>query len=274
MAEHTELGGADGVESPAVETGSVLGVVSLGMAVVSVGACLVASALALGGRAGAVVVVFGLPVLGLGAALVGGLALMKRRSAGVPLVRGPAAFGILIGIASAVLQGSVAVGALMAYVPVKKMVVPVVTGMVTEVEAGRPERALDAVLESSRSVIGAARVEALVLAATDVVGEPMRASVGMDIIVRSRRVFAEAAGRGGGQGAVPDLGLQVKAVELVGPRGRLVMYLVLDEASLTKDKVRIADAMVVLGDGRCAVLLPDGRMRELARYLGLAVVGE
>ena len=268
------MGGVDGVDAPVVETGSVLGVVSLGMAVVSVGACLIASALALGGRAGAVVVVFGLPALGLGAAIVGAMALMKRRSAGVPLVRGPAAFGILIGIASAVLQGSVAVGALMAYVPVKKVVVPVVTGMAAEVEAGRPERALDAVVESSRSVIGAARVEGFVRAASDVVGEPMRASVGMDIIVRSRRVFAEAASRGSGQGPVPDLGLQVKAVELVGPRGRLMMYLVLDEGSLSKDKVRIADAMVVLGDDRCAVLLPDGRMRELARYLGLEIVGE
>jgi hypothetical protein len=254
------------------ESASVLGVVSLGLALLSVAACLIASVAAATGRPGAMVVVLVLPILGFAAMIAGALALMKRRSAGVPLVRGPAAFGIIIGLASVVLQGSVAVGALIAYVPVKRIVVPVVSSMFAEAEAGHPDRALAAIVESSRTTIDAPRLGAFIRSATDALGTPTRARVGLDIFFRSREALAEAMARGQSRGPAPDLGLQVKALELEGPSGRTVMYLVLDDAALKQDQVRIADAMVILPGGRCVVLLPQGRMMQLAAYLGLTVV--
>ena len=256
-----------------VQQGTLLGVISLGCALLSVAACVVVSAVVLvGGRTGAAVVIFGLPVLGVMAMVTGGMALVQRRARGVPLVRGPAAMGVIIGLASAVLQGSVAVGALMAYVPVKKMVTPVVTAVFEQVEAGRADVAVEAIPESSRTVIDAARVERFVGAVTDVVGTPARAVVGLDMFVRTRRVFADAAARGAATGPVPDLGLQVKTVEVEGPRGRVMVFLVLDDAALQRDDVRIADAMAVLPGERCVVLLPEGRMKQLAGFLGLEEV--
>ncbi len=262
----------------AAQRGSVLGVAALGTALASVGVCVVASLVASFGHPGAAVVLFVLPTLGFAAVIMGALALAQERarrrrgeSGNVPLQRGPAAFGVIIGLASAVLQGSVAVGALMSYMPVKTNLVPVVQGMFDERAAGDMDRALIAVLETSRSVVDAARLGGFLGAAVEAVGEPVRADVGLDIFLKSRAVFAEASQRGGAQGAAPDLLLQVKALELVGPRWRTVMYVVLDEDSLGKQRVRIADAMVVLPGGRCVVLLPNGRMKELAGYLGLGM---
>jgi len=262
--------------------GSFLGVASLGLALVSVSVCVVASVVALTGTPGAMFVVFAMPVVGFAAVVVGGAALLKRKALimrdggarggakDVPLQRGPASFGIIIGLASMVLQGSVVAGAVMSYMPVKKMLAPVVSAMMLEVENGTPDRALTAISDVSKSVVDAARIDGFFRAAMDAVGEPARVHVGLDIFLRSREVFS-SAGNGGVRGPMPDLALQVKALELVGPKGRVMMYAVLDEDALKLDRVRISDAMVVLGDGTCVVLLPQGRMSQLAAWLGLEV---
>lgn len=267
----------------AVPQGSFLGVVSLALALLSVGVCGVAAIIALTGTPSAMFVVFAMPVLGFGAVVVGGAALLRRRALmrtdggarggarDVSLQRGPATFGIIIGLAAAVLQCSVLAGAVMSYVPVKRMLVPVVDAVVREVSSGHPDGALLGVADASRSVVDAARVDWFFRAAIDVVGEPAHARVGMDIFLRSREVFADAVRAGGGQGVAPDLLMQVKALELTGPKGRVVMYVLLDEDALTQDRVRIADAMIALGGGTCVVLLPEGRMSQLAGYLGFSV---
>jgi len=262
--------------------GSFLGVASLGLALVSVSVCVVASVVALTGTPGAMFVVFAMPVVGFAAVVVGGAALLKRKALimrdggarggakDVPLQRGPASFGIIIGLASMVLQGSVLAGAVMSYMPVKKMLAPVVSAMMLEVENGTPDRALTAISDVSKSVVDGGRIDGFFRAAMDAAGEPARVHVGLDIFLRSREVFS-SAGNSGARGPMPDLALQVKALELVGPKGRVMMYAVLDEDALKLDRVRLSDAMAVLGDGTSVVLLPQGRMSQLAAWLGLDV---
>ncbi len=267
-----------------VPQGSFLGVASLGLAVLSVSVCAVAAAFALTGTPSAMFVVFAMPLVGFAAVIVGGAALVKRRALmrrdggvvggakDVPLQRGPAMFGIIIGLASAVLQGSVLAGAVMSYVPVKRALVPVVEAMLTEVGAGHPDRAMVAIADASKSVVDAPRLDGFFRAAVGVVGEPARAHVGIDIFLKSRTVLSDAVRTGGGQGPAPDLLMQVKALEIVGPKNRVVMYVLLDEDALKLDRVRIADAMIALEDGECVVLLPQGRMSQLAGYLGFEIV--
>lgn len=249
---------------------SGLGIIALACALLSVAACVVVAVLSVVGVPAAMVGVLVLPLLGLVGVVFGGVSLARKRAPdGAVYTRGPAVAGVIIGLASAVLQGSVLVGAMRTFAPIKQQVVPVVNAMVREARAGHVDRASEAVGEGARGVVGP-RLEGFAKEIVGVCGDDVRATFSIGALVRATVKLRETMAKA--NPAAFQSGSPPKPVEFQGSRGRLSAWVLLDEAALDKGQVKITDMMAILPDGRALVLLPDGRFAQLARGVGMESV--
>ncbi len=271
------------MESPPIEPGTVgagpelrpsgLGMLSLACSLLSVLACVVITLLSTVGLSSVLLGLFALPVIGLAGVALGAVSLLRRRAPdGAVYTRGPAVAGVIIGLASAVLQGSFLIGAVRSFTPIRAQVVPVVASMAREVEAGRPARARDALGQGVRGAVSDRRIADLFGEIKAETGDPV--DVGFDLtgFFRARTALMAAVSAGGGQVSMDDF--NPKPVEFRGPSGAVPVWVLLDEQALSNDKVRVIDMMALLpGEPpRVAVLMPDGRFRQFADQAGLEAV--
>ncbi|MEO1128277.1 MAG: DUF4190 domain-containing protein [Planctomycetota bacterium] len=247
---------------------SGLGLLSLLCALISIGACAVAALLAMvldPLAAGAIAV---LPLFGIAAIILGGIALAKTPGDGIRRTRGPAGAGLILGIIATVLQGSAVAGALLRFFPVKNLIAPIVQEMAFDVEAGRTEEARDQLAEYVRSNVPPERIEAFFDVAAQAVGTFDRTEVTLfGTFVRSSRAFRDAPG-----GTAPPPHITPFPVELVGDSGRTLLWIMLDDAALEKEQVLVTDMILLLPNDRCAVLLPEAQLAQLAAAVGWQIV--
>ena len=250
---------------------SGVGLLALGCSMLSLGSCIVLAAISVFFAPSAGVVVVGLPLLGLAGIVLGALSLVRKRAPnGREYERGPAVGAIIVGLATAVLQGAFGVGILRVYLAMPEQVVPVVGSMMEEIGEGNLSGARRALADPVQPNVPEARLGAFAGEVRAVCGPEIEASFSVGTIGRARAALTRALSNTQGLAAPPDL--FPKPVELVGSEGRLVVWLLLDDASLERDRVRIVDMMAMLPDGRCLVLLPAGRFAQFARQAGLGIV--
>lgn len=256
-----------GTEAPG-SSFSGLGALAILLALVSAVASVLCGLVAMFGYPPAMLGLGVLPLFSMLAIALGGASLMRRVAPdGSAYSRGPAAGGVIVGLATLVLQGAVIVGVLRTYVPMKRVVVPVVASMLEESERGNTELARRALAETVRGVVTEARFEAFLDASAAETGRPMTAAFGLATIARTRAALVSAMAQGGG--TVTVTGMYPKPVEFEGPSGRVSVWVLLDEAELERERVKIVDMMAILPGGRGVVLLPEGRFAQLVEQAGI-----
>ena len=248
---------------------SGLGLLSIACALLSVAACVVITLLSAIGFSSILVGLFALPALGLAAVVLGGLSLRRRAAPdGAIYTRGPAAGGVIVGLASVVLQGSFLVGAVRSFTPIRTQVVPVVASMAQEIEKGRPARARDALGDGVKGAVADQRIEGFFQRIETHCGSPMEVRFDLGALVRTRAALASAASPGADV-SMDDF--NPKPVEFHGPKGSVPVWVLLDERALSNDEVRIIDMMAIFGR-EADVLMPDGRFAQFARKAGVEVI--
>jgi hypothetical protein len=236
----------------------------------SVAACVVITGLSAIGFSSILVGLFALPALGLGAVVFGWLSLRRRAAPdGAVYTRGPAAGGVIVGLASAVLQGSFLIGAVRSFTPIRTQVVPIVAAMVEEVEKGRPARARDALGEGVRGAVSDRRVTGFMTQIESYTGSPMGVRFDLGAFVRARSALVGAT-RAGANVSMDDF--NPKPVEFHGPRGSMTVWVLLDERALSQASVRIIDMMALFPTPKADVLMPDGRFAQFAGQAGIEVI--
>ncbi len=100
-------------------------------------------------------------------------------------------------------------------------------------------------------------------------GRVTGSGAGFGLILDARRVFAEA---GAMDGYDPDAANMPRPIYLRFGDERLLAYVYTDPDALREKKIRIRDMVVLFGNGKVAVLAPDGPGSELAAAAGWRIV--
>ena len=235
-------------------------------ALVGLGACVVVSIVTIWSPR-ALVLIFALPAFGVLAVALAATSLSRKTAPdGSRYSRGPAVFGLIVGIACVVLQGAVVIGAMMTYWPIRQNLVPVADTLLPGGAAPAPPGAPIAPLAPE---VPPGALEAFLSRCEAAAGPLDRFEVGVDVFFVVRDVTKEAQERGGATGTLPA-GLGPKPMFLVGSEGRLLVWVVLDQEALAREEVVIADMLAVLPDGRAATLRgDDGPLEPMRDFLAL-----
>lgn len=245
------------------------GLLALACALLSVMACVVITGLSAIGFSSILVGLFALPVLGLAGVIFGALSLRRRDAPdGAVYTRGPAAAGVIIGLASAVLQGSFLIGAIRSFTPIRTQVVPVVAAMAEEVEKGRPARARDALGEGVKGAVSDERMRGFMVRIETHTGSPMGVRFDLGAFFRARTALVGATSVGA-KVSMDDF--NPKPVEFHGPKGAIPVWVLLDEVALSQGDVRVIDMMALFPAPKAGVLMPDGRFAQFASQAGIDV---
>ncbi len=238
----------------------------------SVGVCLLAgiiSAVVDPRAAGAVLV---LPLISLSGAIMGGVALLRiERSGGRLGGRTAALIGLFLGLVATIIQGAVAGGALAAYFPVKRHIVPTMERAMRSAATGDMTATRALLGPASGTELADERLSRFFLAMEDRLGPWTAARFDIGVLVDAAREARAGAARAGG--AAPPTGELPKPVVLVFARGEALAFLYPDQAALGKRQVRIADALIILPHDASAIpdavsLMPAGQAAALGKWLG------
>ena len=254
---------------PAPRVPSFIGLAALLCSLLSLASCIIISGLSMAIVPSLAVGVAVLPLLGLTGVLLGAVSILRKKApGGRDYERGPAVGAIIVGLATAVLQGAFGIGILRTYIAVPKQIIPVVSSMVSEIQASNLDRARQALAEPVRAVVPAPRLQGFYEAIHDACGGDPTPSFTIGTIGRSRAALARALA---GVSSAPD-NFYPKPVEMIGPGARIPLWVLLDDSALDRDQVKITDMLALLPGDRALVLLPDGRFAQLARTSGLTII--
>lgn len=229
------------------------------------------------GVGGAMALVLVLPAVGLAAAVLGWIGLRSvGRSGGMVVGRPLAMAGLFLGLISAVIQGSVVLGALRTVQDVRNTLVPHADRFVRDVQRGAMGEARDQLSVGANSAL---TDEALALFARRMeeaggvfAGADLRIVTMLNMAAEFRKRAAETAQRTGDSVA---LGADARPVQLEFASGTALAYFFLDEDALGQREVKFTDALVLMpGDGGAVVLLAQGPASRLARAIGIVVEGD
>jgi len=214
---------------------------------------------------GAIALTFALAAL---AVVLGATALLLiGRTAGRTTGRVPAAIGLIVGLTSGVIQGSAVFGAVSLWSGLRTLR-PYAEAVIAGAEQGRMNDVRGALSAASASALSDERAAAF--------GEALRASCGrvraveaplMELMQRSREVMQEVTPGG----RAFDLGLTPRPVMIRMERCDMLAYVVVDQVAAEQRIVAVSDVLVLLPDGRGAVLMENGPATSLARALGVAI---
>jgi len=252
---------------------SVPAAISAGLAVLSLAGCLVVGVLSMVVSPVFFAAMVGLPALGLGAVALGALGLRQVRLGGGRVVGRPlAAAGVLLGLLSAVVQGSMGGSALATYLSMRSTLAPAAERVLVALSADDLSAARGMLAPATAQALSDMRARSFIGAVEAACGEPPRAEFDHRVVTEVFRRVRQSGGAA--QGPAPG-GDPMKPVRIAGPRGSALAWVSLDQDALKAGQVRLLDAVVLLSgaDGdRAVTLLPDGPGAVLARYLGLPLV--
>lgn len=249
---------------------SVAAAASAALAVVSLAGCAVVGLLSMLVSPVYFAGVVLLPLLGIGAVILGAIGLRQvRRNPGLVVGRPLAAAGILLGLLSAVVQGSMGGSALATYMSMRSTLAPAAERVFTALSRGDIAGARGLLAPATASSLSDERMRSFIGAVQGACGEVQRAEFDYRVVTE----VAQRVKRSGSaaQGPAPG-GDPMKPVRLVGTRAEALAWVTLDESALRSGQVRLLDAVVLLPEahgGGAVALLPDGPGAVLARYLGL-----
>lgn len=249
---------------------SVAAAVSAALAVLSLAGCLVVGVLSLAVSPVYFAGMVALPALGIAAVILGAIGLRQvRRGGGLVAGRPLAAAGVLLGLLSAVVQGSMGGSALATYLSMRSTLAPAAERALRALSADDLTNARALLAPATDSALTDERARAFIGAVEGACGEVQRVEFDHRVVTE---VFERVrAGGAASQGPAPA-GDPMKPVRVVGAKASALAWVALDDAALKSGQVRLLDAVVLLPDGRAVTLLPEGPGAVLARYLGLTLV--
>ena len=247
-----------------------LGVLSLLLALLSFAGCIITGLLVQFVHFSSVVGFLFLPILSLTALIMALWVLIgpgRGHAAEKPFTRGPALLGFLVALLALVGQVTISGVGLSVYIPMKQRVLPAADEMVRNINAGRPERALEAFASTYRARIAPDDLSAIFGIVTSELGPIEDVVFRISTAQRARDTLGQLAGTvDPGDENLP------KPVELHCRDGIAMLWLLLDEVALQREEIRFMDLLVVLPDLRALTLFPDGRMAMYARSFGLTII--
>lgn len=250
---------------------SGLAFAALVLALFGVASCLAVSVLAVFVTPAAAVGLALAPAAGLTAAILGLIAIYRiNRSGGLLMGRGPALIGVFVGIMGATVTGSAVVGAIMTMRSVAATLAPRVALIIPSLGLPDPSAARASLAPAAIESLTDDQILAFSRAVRHRMGEKTSIEAGLGLPARTVQLMRQAPGAR--TAALTQDRHAPRPVEIIGPGGRALMYVVLDQDSMDQGRILIADLLFIAPDFAALPLRPDGPAAEIQRELGLTAM--